>query len=201
MKQYLTFTISNKSLKKYLITISILVFAALSVLDKLAAKSLTSQVMSPINKFTGFVRYKKYDKALDYVDLEVFCNSILKGHKIPAAKKKEFREAVKVYIKKQSFPKVHKYFDKIDVNYEKPIKKSKYVQVPASILYKGKEKISFSWILAKKDGKYQIIDFLSDVITEGQRASIYEKYKQVEPILQTQGIDVVIKRVYKMANQ
>ncbi|MCB1192659.1 MAG: ABC transporter substrate-binding protein [Leptospiraceae bacterium] len=187
MRNYLIFTIS----------ILILICGNLGAEDK----SLTSQVMSPINKFTGFVRYKKYDKALEYLDLETFCDSILKGHDIPANKKREFIEAVKVYIQKQSFPKVHKYFDKIDVNYEKPVEKPKHVEVPASILYEGKEKILFSWILVKKNGKYLIADFLSDVITEGQHASIYEKYKQVEPILQTQGIDVVIKRIYKLANQ
>ncbi len=177
--------------KKILITLILTGFVPISA---------NEQITSSVKKLVGLIRFKKSDQAIAMIDTKTFSQSLLKSHwdNIDKEDQIEFEEAMKNFIKKKSFPIALEYFDKIDINYGKPKMNGKLGEQPASILYKGSDKISFSWILNQVNGKYLISDFS----TEGKSASETNRIKQFEPIFQKvnddkKAIKEIIARVKK----
>lgn len=141
----------------------------LHLLMILATSSVFSLFANPvkdptptIKKMIGFIRYKKNSNAISLIDTELYSANLLKGEyeNLSGEQKKEFEEAVKLYIENKSFPIALKYFDKVDLTYEKPIPKGNLIEIPSSILYDGSQRIKFSWILNEKNGNFLISDFM-----------------------------------------
>ncbi|PJZ58053.1 ABC transporter substrate-binding protein [Leptospira barantonii] len=160
------------------------------------APSAEEQISSTVKKLIGFIRYKKNDKAIALIHVKQFTNQLLKSSgKIADADRKEFEEAISEFIVHRSFPIAHKYFDKIDINYEKPVIKGDNATLASSIIWSGSERITFSWILMKIDGAWYITDFLS----EGKYASETNRVKSVEPSIKKNGIKQTIALIKKEA--
>ncbi|MCB1178854.1 MAG: ABC transporter substrate-binding protein [Leptospiraceae bacterium] len=150
--------------------------------------------VSSVKKLVGNIRYKKNDKAIALIDIKSFCKNLLPGdyEKLSDGDKKKFEDAMKEYIQARSFPVALKYFDKIDINYEKPKKKGNETELPSSIMYKGSEKIQFSWILTNSSEGYLISDFLikGKLATETNRPKIESAYKK-------KGLDGLVQLIKK----
>lgn len=155
-----------------------------------------STILPTAKKLVGYIRFKKNDQALALIDTKTFSKNLLLTHwdKIDPKEQLEFEEAMKEYIKNKSFPIALQYFDKIDINYEKVKIKGKEAELPASILYKGSEKITFSWIFTEKDGKFLVSDFL---LAEGKLASEVNRVKQIEPTYEKKGMKELIALIKK----
>ncbi|MBW0434029.1 toluene tolerance protein [Leptospira yasudae] len=160
------------------------------------APSAEEQITSTVKKLIGFIRYKKNDKAIAIINVKQFTNQLLKSSgKIADADRKEFEDAIQEFIIHRSFPIAHKYFDKIDINYEKPVIKGDNATLASSIIWNGSERITFSWILMKIDGTWFVTDFLS----EGKYASETNRVKSVEPSLKKNGMKQTIALIKKEA--
>lgn len=149
-----------------------------------------------MKKLIGFIRYKKNDKAIVLIHVKQFSNQLLKSSgKIGDSDRKEFEEAIGKFIVHRSFPIAYKYFDKIDINYEKPIIKGDNATLASSIIWSGSERITFSWILTKIEGAWYVTDFLN----EGKYASETNRVKSVDPSIKKNGIKQTIALIRKEA--
>ncbi len=153
--------------------------------------------LSSVKKMIGFIRYKKNAKAIEFVDTKQFAKNLLKGNfeSLNSKDKEDFEEAIKEYIVSKSFPIALKYFDKVDINYEKPVIKGSEAVIGSSVLYQGSEKVTFSWVLTDNNGKFLISDF----ITENKRVSEVNRTKQIEPMYKKKGIREVISTLKKIS--
>lgn len=124
-----------------------------------------------------------------------FSESLIGASKFSSAERKEFEDAIAEYIVNKAFPIAVKYFDKIDITYEKPILKDKRIRIGSSILYKGSDQVSFAWILSEIDGNWYITDFE----TEGKLATDINRTKNIEPSLKKNGVKGTIALVQKAA--
>ncbi|RHX86216.1 ABC transporter substrate-binding protein [Leptospira stimsonii] len=154
------------------------------------------QITSTVKKLIGFIRYKKNDKAIAIIHVKQFSNQLLKSSgKIADADRKDFEDAISEFIVHRSFPIAHKYFDKIDINYEKPVIKGDNATLASSIIWNGSERITFSWILSKIDGTWFVTDFLN----EGKYASETNRTKSVDPSIKKNGIKQTIALIKREA--
>ncbi|PNV75252.1 toluene tolerance protein Ttg2D [Leptospira inadai serovar Lyme] len=185
--------------------ISILLFANTTLFSEEAqpttppptetAVSPEESSLSAVKKLVGFIRYKKNDKALALIHVGRFSESLIGASKFSSAERKEFEDAIAEYIVNKAFPIAVKYFDKIDITYEKPILKDKRIRIGSSILYKGSDQVSFAWILSEIDGNWYITDFE----TEGKLATDINRTKNIEPSLKKNGVKGTIALVQKAA--
>ncbi|WP_061223815.1 hypothetical protein [Leptospira weilii] len=160
------------------------------------APSDEEQIVSTVKKLIGFIRYKKNDKAIVLIHVKQFSNQLLKSFgKIGDSDRKEFEEAIGEFIVHRSFPIAYKYFDKIDINYEKPTIKGDNATLASSIIWNGSERIIFSWILTKIEGVWYVTDFLN----EGKYASETNRVKSVDPSIKKNGIKQTIALIRKEA--
>ncbi|EPG51584.1 toluene tolerance protein Ttg2D [Leptospira kirschneri serovar Cynopteri str. 3522 CT] len=160
------------------------------------APSDEEQIVSTVKKLIGFIRYKKNDKAIALIHVKQFSNQLLKSSsKISDSDRKEFEEAISEFIIHRSFPIAHKYFDKIDINYEKPVLKGDNATLASSIIWNGSERITFSWILTKIEGNWYVTDFLN----EGKYASETNRVKSIDPSIKKNGIKQTIALIKKEA--
>ncbi|AOP33588.1 toluene tolerance protein [Leptospira tipperaryensis] len=156
----------------------------------------SEQISSTVKKLIGFIRYKKNEKAIAIIHVKQFSNQLLKSSgKIADADRKEFEDAISEFIVHRSFPIAHKYFDKIDINYEKPVIKGDNATLASSIIWNGSERITFSWILNKIEGTWYVTDFLS----EGKYASETNRTKSVDPSIKKNGIKQTIALIKREA--
>nr|WP_232224659.1 ABC transporter substrate-binding protein [Leptospira fainei] len=151
--------------------------------------------LSTVKKLVGFIRYKKNDKALALINVGRFSELLIGTAKFSSTERKEFEDAIAEYIVNKAFPIAVKYFDKIDITYEKPILKDKRIRIGSSILYKGSDQVSFAWILSEIDGNWYITDFE----TEGKLATDINRTKNIEPSLKKNGVKGTIALVQKAA--
>ncbi len=165
--------------------------------EKKETPSAEESALSSVKKMIGFIRYKKNSKAIEYVDTRQFAKNLLKGNfdSLSSSDKDGFEEAIKEYIINKSFPVALKYFDKVDINYEKPVIKGNEAVIGSSVLYQGSEKVVFSWVLTETNGKFLVSDF----ITEGKRVSEVNRTKQIEPMYKKKGIKEVISTLKKIS--
>jgi ABC-type transporter MlaC component len=146
-----------------------------------------------VKKMIGYIRYKKNSNALAMIDSEIFSSNLLKGEYevLTSEQKMDFEEAVKQYIENKSFPIALKYFDKVDINYEKPVSRGNSIEIPSSILYNGSQQLKFSWILNEKNGNFYITDFLTD----GKLISEVNREKQLLPLLKKEGFTKMLEKL------
>ncbi|WP_412758392.1 ABC transporter substrate-binding protein [Leptospira cinconiae] len=157
--------------------------------------SAEEQTLSAVKKLIGFIRYKKNDKALALVHVGKFSEKLIGDHKISALERKEFEEAISEYIVNKAFPIALKYFDKIDITYDKPTLNGKQSRIGSSILYKGSDQIKFAWILSEYEGTW----YISDFETEGKLATDINRTKNIEPSIKKNGIKGTIALIQKAA--
>ncbi len=155
-----------------------------------------STILPTVKKLVGFIRFKKNDQAVALIDTKTFSKNLLGSHwdKINPKEQLEFEGAMKDYIKNKSFPNALQYFDRIDISYEKAKVKGKEAELPASILYKGSEKITFSWIFTEKDGKFLVSDFLD---SDGKLATTLYGETQIQPTYEKKGMKELIALIKK----
>ncbi|TGL55360.1 toluene tolerance protein Ttg2D [Leptospira wolffii] len=153
------------------------------------------QALAAVRKLVGFIRYKKNDKALALVHVGRFSDKLIGDSKFTASERKEFEEAISEYIVNKAFPIALKYFDKIDITYDKPSLKGEQARIGSSILYKGSDQIRFAWILSSIDGAWYITDFE----TEGKLATEINRTKNIEPSIKKNGVKGTIQLVQKVA--
>ncbi|MCE9499368.1 MAG: ABC transporter substrate-binding protein [Leptospira sp.] len=179
-----------------ILTIVVLSFNSISAQEKETPATPEENAISAVKKLIGYIRFKKNDKAIEMVDTKAFSKALLKNHSnVSEADFKEFEESIKEYIIAKSFPIALKYFEKIDINYEKPVIKGKEAIVASSILYQGSEKITFSWVLSEDKGNFLISDF----ITEGKRVTEVNRTKQIDPLLKKKGMKELISTMKKIS--
>ncbi|PJZ47952.1 ABC transporter substrate-binding protein [Leptospira saintgironsiae] len=157
--------------------------------------SAEEQTLSAVKKLIGFIRYKKNDKAIALIHVGKFSEKLIGDHKISAAERKEFEEAISEYIVNKAFPIALKYFDKIDITYDKPAVNGKQARIGSSILYKGSDQIKFAWILSESEGAW----YISDFETEGKLATEINRTKNIEPSIKKNGIKGTISLIQKAA--
>ncbi|TGL64160.1 ABC transporter substrate-binding protein [Leptospira sarikeiensis] len=160
-----------------------------------AQVSVEDQTLAAVKKLIGFIRYKKNDKALALIHVGKFSEKLLGDHKISASERKEFEEAIGEYIVNKAFPVALKYFDKIDITYEKPAVTGKQARIGSSILYKGSDQIKFAWILFESEGAW----YISDFETEGKLATEINRTKNIDPSIKKNGIKGTISLIQKAA--
>ena len=160
---------------------------------------LPSEPVKVVKKFVGYLRYKKNDKAVSLLDVKIFSKNLLPKsyHQLNKKQKEDLEQAVSSYIKKKVFSKANKYFYKVNLIYGSPKKKDKKVSLSTSILYKTKEKVTFSWILQKKGNRYLITDF---ILEDGKLASRINQ-KRAEKLFAKKGPDYLIQSISKIANR
>jgi ABC-type transporter MlaC component len=146
-----------------------------------------------VKKMIGYIRYKKNTNAISMIDTETFSSNLLKGEyeTLSSDQKTEFEEAVKQYIENKSFPIALKYFDKVDINYEKPVPRGSSIEIPSSILYNGSQQLKFSWILNEKNGNFFVTDFLTD----GKLISEVNREKQILPLYKKEGYAKMLEKL------
>lgn len=157
--------------------------------------SAEEQTLSAVKKLIGFIRYKKNDKALALVHVGKFSEKLIGDHKVSATERKEFEDSISEYIVNKAFPIALKYFDKIDITYDKPSVNGKQARIGSSILYKGSDQIKFAWILSESEGAW----YISDFETEGKLATEINRTKNIEPSIKKNGIKGTIALIQKAA--
>lgn len=159
------------------------------------AISAEDQALASAKKLVGLIRYKKNDKALALIHLEKFSGKLVGNTKLTETERKEFEEAVAEYITNKAFPLALKYFDKIDLTYDKPAIEGKQARIASAILYKGSDQVKFAWILEEVSGAWYITDFE----IEGRLASETNRTKSIEPSIKKNGVKATIALVQKVA--
>jgi ABC-type transporter MlaC component len=151
-----------------------------------------------VKKLVGLIRFKKNEQAIELIDVKTFSKNLFKQHweKLDPKDQDEFIEAMSIYIKNKPFVTAREYFDKIDINYAKPKTKGKSIEIPSSIIYKGSDKINFSWVLSEESGKMKIVDFIDP---KGSLASEQFGTTQIIPNYEKKGIKELIELVKKKA--
>ncbi len=157
--------------------------------------SSEDQALAAVKKLIGFIRYKKTDKALALIHVGRFSDKLIGDAKFSASDRKDFEQAIGEYIVNKAFPVALRYFDKIDITYEKPSINGKQARIGSSILYKGSDQIKFGWILSEIEGAWYITDFE----TEGKLATEINRTKNIEPSIKKNGIKGTIALVQKAA--
>ena len=165
--------------------------------------NLTSEEKKAIGSIRTFLDHvknsenneKQTKKALARIDTEYVSNFLINNElsKLNDTDKKDYTNAIEEHIKLRAFPTAHKYFSKIDLVYYKPVYKENTIVVPSILLYKGKDKVTFSWIVKKSDLK--IIDLLNE---KGASSMSESRDKQILPYYKKQGIRGLIDRLDKI---
>ncbi len=155
-----------------------------------------SAALPTVKKLVGFIRFKKNEQALALIDTKTFSKNLLKSNweKLSAEEQNDFEDAMKNYIKNKSFPQALQYFDKIDINYGTPKAKASSTELPGSILYKGSDKITFSWVFAESDGKLKVTDFID---ARGKLATEHFGSTKIIPAYEKKGIKELIDLIKK----
>lgn len=155
------------------------------------------KAISSIKKFISYVRYsdKGADftaKAIDMLDLDYVCNYLIANNmsKLSPAEKAEFKALIGEYVRLNAFPTALKYFAKIDLVYSKPQEKEGLIIVPSTLLYKGSDRIKFSWVVLKSN--YKIVDLLNENAVSSMKGN---RDSQILPFYQKKGIKGLIEKL------
>lgn len=175
-----------------LLILALFLFSGFSVYGQASE----ANAVSTVKKLVLLIRYKQNDKALALIDTKTFSKNLLINNwdSISTEDQVEFENAMKGYLKNKSFPQALEYFDKIDINYEKPVAMGKQIKVGSSILYKGSENVTFAWVLNESGGKLLISDF---ILKSGKLASEVNREKQIQPAFEKKGIKELIEMIKK----
>ena len=162
-------------------------------LGKIEAEGLTQEdqkAISSVRKFIGYVRYSKKSekfagKAIEMIDLDDVCNLLLdnKFNALSVEDKNKFKSLIGEHVQLKAFPQALKYFEKIDLVYGKPTTQADRITIPSTLVYKGSDRIKFSWVVSKKN--YKIVDLLNEKNSSSMKES---RDTQILPYFNKQGI-------------
>ena len=155
------------------------------------------KAITTVRKFISFVRYSKNsdkfsNKAVEQIDLDYVCNYLI-NNKLSAHSKDEqnkFKQLIAEHVKLKAFPIALKYFEKIDLVYEKPSTQSDKIIIPSTLVYKGSDKMKFSWVINKKN--FMIIDILNENKTSSMQGS---RDRQILPFYTKQGMKGLLQKL------
>jgi ABC-type transporter MlaC component len=170
-----------------------------------AQEDVEQKVLSPIKKMIGSVRYSDKaktpaerkaleDKALDNIGTDLMAQFLLGNFAAKATpeQKKRLADQIREYTRYKAFPLVIKYFKDIDLTYEPPVIQGETARVPASVVYAGSERLSFTFVLTKVADAYVMTDFIND---KGISSMTVNRDNQVQPTLKSQGINGLLVKM------
>ena len=147
------------------------------------------------------------DKALDNIGTDRMADFLLgsSAAKATPEQRKRLAAQIREYTRYKAFPLVIKYFKDIDLTYEPPVIQGDTAKVPASVVYAGSERLSFTFVLTKVGESYVMTDFIND---KGISSMTVNRDNQVQPTLKSQGIngllgkmDAAVAQVKKQAGR
>ena len=176
-----------------------------------AQENAEQKVVAPIKKMIGFVRYSDKaktpqerkaleDKALDNIGSDLMADYLLGSFqsRVTPEQKKRFADQLREYTRYKAFPLVIKYFKDIDLTYEPPVMDGDHARVPASVVYAGSERLSFTFVLTRVGDSYVMTDFIND---KGASSMTVNRDNQVQPTLKSQGMAGLLNLMEKAVAQ
>lgn len=164
--------------------------------------SESDEALKTVRKVVGYVKYSEKkpeyaDRALDYLASERISRYLLgfDYEKASPEQRRRFIGYFREYIKLKAFPSALEYIRHIDLSYEKPVKKNGAFHIRSSILYRGSERIEFTWVLEKFGDRFLLTDFLD---ARGQSSMKSNRDQQVRPILRKKGMDGLLDQFNKV---
>lgn len=153
-----------------------------------------------IRKMLASIRLKKYDRALGYIGLQEMTRYLLDRNyeKLTSEQSAKFQKLLGEYIRLRAFPLAIKYIGNLDVSYDKPQAKEGNIHVRSSVIYRGSERLIFTWVLTKRGDDYVITDFIS---VTGESSMEKNRDKQVLPIYRKRGATGLIKTLERAVNK
>lgn len=150
------------------------------------------KAIATVRKLIASVRLKANEKALGFVGLEQMCGYLLDKDydKLTPEQKQKFQKLLGEYIELRAFPLAIQYIGKVDLSYDKPVFKENKVHVKSSVVYRGSERLVFTWVLTKVGENYLITDFLT---IKGNSSLETSRDKQVQPVYKKQGAEGLLK--------
>ena len=163
-----------------------------TLLTPVQAAPDVDDALSSVKKMVGLIRYGKNDLALKSIGLPQATAYLMGSYHGQATLDQlgQIEGLLGEYLKVSAFPLARKYFEDIDLSYDKPVVKGDAVHIRASLLYGGSEQIKFTWVVVESDGEYVVTDFLDDRNQSSLKAS---RDKQIQKVLQRKGIPGLIK--------
>ena len=152
-------------------------------------------VVKPLKRVVGSVRYGKDKQALKYFDVDAQSKALLgpAWDKATPAQKKEFEQLFPVIFAKEAFPKVRKDFEHLEsILYEAPKLEGNHATVGSTVLILHplkKQEIKLQYALLKEKDGWKVVDVtvLGDSMLKGVREN------QIVPLLQDGGMDGLLK--------
>lgn len=170
-----------------------------------AQEDAEQKVLAPIKKMIGSVRYSDKartpaerkaleDKALDNIGTDRMADFLLGNFAAKATpeQKKRLADQIREYTRYKAFPLVIKYFKDIDLTYEPPVIEGETAKVPASVVYAGSERLSFTFVLTRVGDSYVMTDFIND---KGISSMTVNRDNQVQPTLKSQGMNGLLGKM------
>jgi ABC-type transporter MlaC component len=163
-----------------------------------------AEALSTIKKMVAFVRYSGTkpelgNKALDMVGAKEISAYLMDKYYTKATPDQDerFQKLILEYIRLRAFPTALSYIKDIDINYDEPVTDGQFVKIRSSVLYAGSERILFTWVVKKRPEGYFLTDFLDEKSVSAMQVN---RDKQIQPLIQKEGIEGMIKRMSAVVN-
>lgn len=155
--------------------------------DKAIIKSLKALVVG--------ARYNKAKIVLKYVGVQEMSQDLLGPHvnKVSKQQRDKFNTLIEDNVKLKAIPKLMEYFKDIDVPFGKPQIENGIAKVKSSVVWEGKERANFTWVLKKVKDTYVV----TDIIKFDGRSYISSTGKRIRKMINSDGMDTVLSRFEK----
>ncbi len=146
------------------------------------------------------IRLKKDDKALTYVNLDAMGKYLLgKYHgKFKPGQKQRFEKSLGEYMQLRAFPWARKNIGRVGLSYDKPEIKGNRVHVRSSLVYAGAERITFTWVIGKFDGRYMVTDVLN---IKGESSLKASRDRQIIPVYRKRGAEGLLRTMERVVKK
>lgn len=156
--------------------------------------------LSVVKRLVGQIRYNRDERALEAIGLEPISRYLLGAAYAGASAedRARFQALLGDYIRLNAFPTARQYFKDIDINYEAPVESGDITRIRSSIVYAGADRVSFTWVLTRVNGRYVITDFLD---SRGQSSMASSRDRQVQPLLRSGGMPALLAKMQELKVQ
>jgi len=167
----------------------------LALLFATPALAAHSEVVSPLKRVVGSVRYGRDQAALKYFDGEAQGKLLLgpSWDKATAAQRTEFVQLFETLFAKMAFPKVRANFEHLEsILYDEPKVDGDKATVDSTILILHplkKQELKVKYLLTHEKAGWKVVDVT--VLGDSTLGGIRDE--QVKPILQESGMDGLLK--------
>lgn len=147
-----------------------------------------------VKKLLVSIRLNKNDKALAYMNLNEMSKYLLGQNytKLNQKQQSHFESSLGKIIQLKAFPWARKNIGSIGLSYDKPVIKKNRVHVLSTLVYAGKERISFTWVLGKFADNYLVTDVLN---IKGQSSLKESRDRQIIPVYKKRGAKGLLERM------